>query len=61
MPGSGRSEIFFIIGMMVLTLILSGIAMYFFVRTYRKEMRQREAQRNNKRAAKTARENSAAG
>jgi len=61
MPGSGRSEIFFIIGMMVLTLILSGIAMYFFVRTYRKEMRQREAQRNNKRAAKAANESSANG
>ena len=61
MLGSGRSEIFFIIGMMVLTLILSGIAMYFFVRTYRKEMREREAQRSNKRAAKKANESSAAG
>jgi len=53
MPGSGRSEIFFIIGMMVLTLILSGIAMYFFVRTYRKEMRQREERRSQKPEARS--------
>lgn len=45
MPGTGRAEIYFIVAMMVLTFLLSGFAMYFFVKTYRKEMREREAER----------------
>jgi large-conductance mechanosensitive channel len=45
MPGTGRAEIYFIVAMMVLTFVLSGFAMYFFVKTYRKEMREREAER----------------
>jgi large-conductance mechanosensitive channel len=35
--------------MMLLTFILSGFAMYFFVRTYKREMREREVQREEKR------------
>ena len=37
--------------MMLLTFILSGFAMYFFVRTYKREMRDRDAQREKKRLA----------
>jgi flagellar basal body-associated protein FliL len=49
MPASGRAEIYFIVAMMLLTFILSGFAMYFFVRTYKREMREREVQREAKR------------
>ncbi|HVF47042.1 MAG TPA: hypothetical protein VNA17_05700 [Pyrinomonadaceae bacterium] len=45
MPGAGRAEIYFIVAMMLLTFVLSGFAMYFFVKTYRKEMRERDAER----------------
>ena len=48
MPGTGRAEIYFIVAMMLLTFILSGFAMYFFVKTYRKEMRQRDEERRKK-------------
>ncbi|MFN2501013.1 MAG: hypothetical protein ABR530_03260 [Pyrinomonadaceae bacterium] len=41
MPGTGTAEIYFIAAMMVLTIILSGAAVYFFVRTYRREMRDK--------------------
>jgi large-conductance mechanosensitive channel len=51
MPGAGRAEIYFIVAMMLLTFILSGFAMYFFVKTYRKEMREREERREEKKAA----------
>jgi Na+/melibiose symporter-like transporter len=42
MPGAGRAEAFFIIAMMILILIGSGLAVFFFFRTYRREMRERE-------------------
>ena len=50
MPGSERAEIYFIAAMMVLTLILGVGSVYFFVRQYKKEMRERE----ERRAAKDA-------
>lgn len=48
MPGSETSEIIFIAVMMILILIGSFVAVALFVRTYRKEMREREADRNAK-------------
>jgi cell division protein FtsL len=48
MPDSGRPEIVFIVAMMLLTLVVSGFAMYFFVKTYKKEMREREQNRKAK-------------
>jgi hypothetical protein len=48
MPGSERSEIYFIAAMMLLTLILSISATYIFVKTYKKEMREKEARRDEK-------------
>ena len=49
MPGAERAEIYFISAMMVLILILSFAAVYFFMKTYRKEMREKKerAERNN--------------
>lgn len=42
MPGFGQSELFFISAMMLLILIVCGVAVYAFFRTYRKEMREKE-------------------
>lgn len=41
MSGSELGEIYFIAAMMVLILILSFVAVFFFVKTYRKEMREK--------------------
>jgi uncharacterized protein YpmB len=53
MPGAERAEIYFIVAMMVLILILSGAAVIFFVKQYRKEMRDKE-ERIAKKAAERA-------
>lgn len=48
MPGAATAEIYFIATMMVLILIVSGVAIFFFAKTYRKEMaekREREAKK----------------
>lgn len=42
MPGSSLSEVYFIVAMMILIFILCGVSVYFFVRTYNKEMKERE-------------------
>ena len=42
MPGADRAEVYFIVAMMLLILILSFSAVYFFVRQYKKEMREKE-------------------
>ena len=47
MPGAGRAEIYFIALMMILIMILSVAAVYFFFKTYKKEMREK-ALRNEK-------------
>jgi hypothetical protein len=41
MPGAERAEIYFIAAMMLLILILSFAAVYFFVKQYKKEMRDK--------------------
>lgn len=56
MPGAGRAEIYFITAMMILILIICAVAVYFFFKTYKKEMREREAEKLRKaeqRAAET--------
>jgi flagellar basal body-associated protein FliL len=45
MPGAGRAEIYFIAAMMVLIMILSVVAVVIFWKTYRKEMREKEARK----------------
>jgi Tfp pilus assembly protein PilO len=41
MPNIGLAEIYFVAGMMVLILIISFVAVYFFFKTYKKEMREK--------------------
>ena len=49
MPGAERAEIYFIAAMMFLIVILCIAAVYIFVRTYKKEMREK-ALRNQKKS-----------
>lgn len=48
MPGSERAEVYFIVAMMVLILIMSFAAVYFFVRQYKKEMRDKNVRAGRK-------------
>ena len=41
MPGAGKAEVYFIAAMMVLILVFSFTASYFFIRQYRREMREK--------------------
>jgi positive regulator of sigma E activity len=41
MPDQGNSEFYFIGAMMLLIVILCTVATFVFVRTYKKEMRER--------------------
>jgi len=50
MPGAERAEIYFIAAMMVLILIVCTVAVIFFFKTYRKEMREK-AEREAAKAA----------
>lgn len=42
MPGTGRAEIYFITAMMVMILVICAVAVYFFFKTYKKEMKEKE-------------------
>ena len=53
MPGADRAEVYFIGAMMVLILILSFAAVYFFIRQYKKEMREKKLRDEQKSANKT--------
>jgi uncharacterized protein YpmB len=57
MPGADRAEIYFIAAMMVLILILSFAAVYFFVKTYKKEMRDKRERESRKSAPKAQQDN----
>lgn len=41
MPGAGRAEVYFITAMMFLIVVLCVAAIYFFFKTYKKEMREK--------------------
>lgn len=41
MPGAGRAEVYFIAAMMILIIIICVAAVTFFVKTYKKEMRDK--------------------
>jgi flagellar basal body-associated protein FliL len=48
MPGSATAEVIFIAAMMILILVVSFGAVFFFFKTYKKEMRAKEKARQNK-------------
>ena len=48
MPGAERAEIYFIAAMMIVILIMCVAAVYFFVKTYKKEMKEKEVRRLEK-------------
>ncbi len=48
MSNSALAEIYFITAMMILILVICGVAVYFFFRTYKKEMKQREKREKDK-------------
>ena len=54
MSDSSLAEIYFIAAMMILILFMSGIAVFFFVRTYKKEkaehLKEKEKKLNEKKA-----------
>ena len=50
MPGAGRAEVYFIAAMMILIIILSVAAVVIFFKTYKKEMREKEARKAETRA-----------
>jgi cytochrome bd-type quinol oxidase subunit 1 len=50
MPNAGLAETYFIVGMMVLILIVGAAAVYLFIKTYRKEVREKEARKEKQKA-----------
>ncbi len=48
MPGTERAEFYFIAAMMVLILVISAVAVYFFFKTYAKEMKEKELRKAEK-------------
>jgi SRSO17 transposase len=57
MSNSALSELYFILAMIILSLIGGGIAVFIFVRTFRREKREKEAARRQKLATKTETQN----
>jgi cbb3-type cytochrome oxidase subunit 3 len=45
MPGTATAEVIFIAAMMILILIISFGSVFFFFKTYNKEMRDKEARK----------------
>ncbi len=48
MSNSALAEIYFIAAMMILICIISGVAVYFFFKTYKKEKLQKEHREKQK-------------
>ena len=52
MPYSATAEVYFIAAMMILILIVCAGSVYFFFKTYKKEMREKEARKLNQQKQK---------
>jgi len=48
MPDNVRAEIYFIAVMMFIILVVCSLAVYFFIKTYRKEKLERDKERLEK-------------
>jgi preprotein translocase subunit YajC len=42
MPLVSRAETYFIIAMMILILVVCAVSVYVFIKTYKKEMKERQ-------------------
>jgi heme/copper-type cytochrome/quinol oxidase subunit 2 len=49
MPGASRAEFYFITAMMFLIVVLCVGAVYFFIKTYKKEMKEKAERQENSR------------
>lgn len=56
MPDSYRAELYFIGAMMIFMLIFAGFTIYFFIKTYKKEMREKEEREQQKLIEKAGKE-----
>lgn len=56
MPDSYTAELYFIGAMMIFMLIFAGFAIYFFIKTYKKEMREKELRDQQKMIEKLEKE-----
>jgi NhaP-type Na+/H+ or K+/H+ antiporter len=54
MPNAFRAEVYFIAAMMILILVVSGVSVYLFFKTYKKEMREKKARAERKAQAAKA-------
>ena len=52
MPGVARAEIYFIAAMFILIAVICTVAVYFFFRTYKSEMKQKREKLAKKQAEK---------
>jgi flagellar basal body-associated protein FliL len=50
MPYSGVAEMYFIVAMMILILIVCGLAVFFFFKTYKREKAEKETEAKRKSA-----------
>ena len=48
MTNSGWGEVYFVVAMMIFSLIVIGISTYVFIRQYRREKAQRELEKKEK-------------
>lgn len=48
MPYAFRAEVYFIAAMMILILVVSGVSVYLFFKTYKKEMSDKKARAEKK-------------
>lgn len=55
MPGASLAETYFITAMMILIFVICAVAVYFFFKTYKKEMREKH-ERMAKRESEASRQ-----
>jgi uncharacterized membrane-anchored protein len=55
MPNATLAEIYFVSALMLLVTVISIVSIYIFMRTYKKEMREKEERKRDKAAAEQAR------
>ena len=54
MPNSALAEIYFIAAMFVLIFVICGVAVFFFFKTYKREMLAKEQEKQKKAASQKA-------